>query len=163
MKRITYISLFTLLVVFSSSCSGYLDKYPIDKPASSTFLKSEVELDLAVVGAYQRLWNGYGGYSLPFEIMLDCTTDIAWERADASWQELGNGKVDPNNWVVGNVWTSMYDGIQRCNFIIQHVNRIENITNQTRVDQNVAQARFLRAYWYHHLIEMFGDVPLVTT
>ena len=63
MKRITYISLFTLLVVFSSSCSGYLDKYPIDKPASSTFLKSEVELDLAVVGAYQRLWNGYGGYS----------------------------------------------------------------------------------------------------
>ena len=163
MKRITYISLFTLLVVFSSSCSGYLDKYPIDKPASSTFLKSEVELDLAVVGAYQRLWNGYGGYSLPFEIMLDCTTDIAWERADASWQELGNGKVDPNNWVVGNVWTSMYDGVQRCNFIIQNVNRIENITNQTRVDQNVAQARFLRAYWYHHLIEMFGDVPLVTT
>lgn len=93
MKRITYISLFTLLVVFSSSCSGYLDKYPIDKPASSTFLKSEVELDLAVVGAYQRLWNGYGGYSLPFEIMLDCTTDIAWERADASWQELGMVKL----------------------------------------------------------------------
>lgn len=162
MRHIIYISLFTILILLGS-CGDYLDKYPIDKPASSTFLKSEVELELAVVGAYQRLWNGYGGYSLPFEIMLDCTTDIAWERADAQWQELGNGKVDPNNWVVGNIWTSMYDGIQRCNFIIQNVDRIENITNQTRVDQNVAQARFLRAYWYHHLIEMFGDVPLVTT
>jgi len=163
MKRIIYISLFTGLIGFSSSCSDYLEKYPIDKPGSSTFLKSEVELDLAVVGAYQRLWNGYGGYSLPFEIMLDCTTDIAWERADASWQALGNGKVDPNNWVIGNVWTSMYDGIQRCNFIIENVDRIENITNQMRVDHSVAQARFLRAYWYHHLIEMFGGVPLVTT
>lgn len=163
MKHITYISLFAILIVFLSACGDYLEKYPIDKPGSSTFLKTEVELDMAVVGAYQRLWNGYGGYSLPFEIMLDCTTDIAWERADASWQALGNGKVDPNNWVLENMWTSMYDGIQRCNFIIENVDRIENVTNQTRVDQSVAQARFLRAYWYHHLIEMFGGVPLVTT
>ncbi|GAB1415427.1 RagB/SusD family nutrient uptake outer membrane protein [Paludibacter sp.] len=163
MKKNKLIILLLLIIGFSSCSDDYLTKYPIDKPASSTFLKSEVELEMAVVGAYQRLWAGHGGYSLPFEIMLDCTTDIAWERADASWQELGNGKVDPNNWVLGNMWTTMYEGIQRCNFIIQNVDRIEEIKDQKRVDQNVAQARFLRAYWYHHLIEMFGDVPLVTT
>lgn len=163
MKKNKLIILLLPVIIGLGSCADYLDKYPIDKPASSTFLKSEAELELAVVGAYQRLWAGHGGYSLPFEVMLDCTTDIAWERADASWQELGNGKVDPNNWVLGNMWTCMYEGIQRCNFIIQNVDRIENIVDQERVGQNVAQARFLRAYWYHHLIEMFGAVPLVTT
>ncbi len=162
-KFIVILSMLILVIGLNSCSEDYLTKYPIDKPASSTFLKSEAELELAVVGVYQRLWAGHGGYSLPFEIMLDCTTDIAWERADAQWQELGNGKVDPNNWVLGNMWTTMYDGIQRCNFIIQNVNRLENIKDQERVDQNIAQARFLRAYWYHHLIEMFGDVPLVTT
>src|SRR5690606_28715553 len=41
--------------------------------------------------------------------------------------------------------------------------RIENITEQAKMDRNLAEARFLRAYWYHHLVSLYGDVPLVTT
>ena len=165
MKRFFFkhISL-TLLVILVVSCQDdYLNKYPIDKPSSSTFLQTETELEMAVNGAYRNLWSSGFNYSMPFEAMLDCTSDIGWERADAPWQELGNGKVDPNNSYNLTIWTTLFRGIERCNFVIENASRIENITNQERVDQNVAQARFLRAYWYHHLVEMYGDVPLVTT
>jgi hypothetical protein len=116
---------------------------------------------MAVVGAYRVLWSPFG-YEMPLETMLDMTTDIGWERAEAPWQELGNGKVDANNPINRTIWTNCYTGIQRCNTVIANVGSLQNITNQQRVDRNVAEARFLRAYWYHHLVSLYGDVPLVT-
>lgn len=165
MKKVFFKNIFlALLVTLAVSCQDdYLNKFPIDKPASSTFLQTETELEMAVNGAYRNLWSeGLGGYNMPFESMLDCATDIGWERSVVSWQELGNGKVDPNNEVVKRIWEICYTGIQRCNYIIKNTSRIENVTDKNKVNRNVAEVRFLRAYWYHHLVEMFGDVPLVT-
>ncbi len=154
-----------ITAVLLSCDENYLDKYPIDKPSSSTFLKTETELEMAVVGAYRNLWfnNSGFGYSMALETMLDCTSDIGWERGEATWQELGNGKMDANNSVNRVIWTNCYIGIQRCNMITQNVSRIENVTDQAKVDRNVAEARFLRAYWYNHLVQLYGNVPLVTT
>src|SRR5690606_31340924 len=79
-------------VVFASiaiACDDGLDKFPVDKPSSSTFLQTERELEMAVVGAYANLWSGHS-YDMTIETILDVTTDIGWERAEAPWQELGN-------------------------------------------------------------------------
>lgn len=162
MKKLINKMIFT--VVFASiaiACDDGLDKFPVDKPSSSTFLQTERELEMAVVGAYANLWSGHS-YDMTIETILDVTTDIGWERAEAPWQELGNGKVDPNNTIGRAIWTNCYTGIQRCNTVLANVSRIENITDQAKVDRNVAEARFLRAYWYHHLVGLYGDVPLVT-
>lgn len=149
-------------VALLTACDDGLEKFPIDSPSTSTFLRNETELDLAVVGAYRNFWRGFT-YEMPLETMLDMTTDIGWERADAAWQELGNGKVDANNGIIRGIWTNCFTGIQRCNVVLANVSRLENITNQAKVDRNIAEARFLRAYWYHQLAGLFGDVPLVTT
>lgn len=164
MKKIIFKRIFlVLLIVIAVSCQDdYLNKYPIDKPSSSTFLQTETELEMAVNGAYRNLWTGYN-YNMPIEALLDCFSDIGWERALAPYQELGNGKLDANNSMNYDAWVSFYRGIERCNFLIENSSRIVDITNQARVNQNIAEARFLRAYWYHHLVEMYGDVPLVTT
>lgn len=164
MKKIIFKRIFlVLLIVITVSCQDdYLNKYPIDTPSSSTFLQTDAELEMAVNGAYRNLWSGYN-YNMSIEAMLDCVSDIGWDRAEAPWQELGNGKLDANNSINLTAWISFYRGIERCNFLIENSSRIKEITNQARVNQNIAEARFLRAYWYHHLVEMYGDVPLVTT
>ncbi|HEY8510896.1 MAG TPA: RagB/SusD family nutrient uptake outer membrane protein [Cyclobacteriaceae bacterium] len=151
-----------ILAMIGIACDDGLEKFPVDKPSSSTFLKTERELEMAVVGAYANLWSGYS-YDMTIETILDVTSDIGWERAEAPWQELGNGKVDPNNTISREIWTNSYTGIQRCNTVLANASRIENITDQAKMDRNLAEARFLRAYWYHHLVSLYGDVPLVTT
>lgn len=159
LKKNIYPVLLTIALLVS--CDDGLEKFPIDRPSTSTFLRTETEFDLAVVGAYRNFWSGFN-YEIPLENMLDMTTDIGWERAEAAWQELGNGKVDANNGIIRGIWTNCYVGIQRCNVVLANVSRIENATNQAKVDRNIAEARFLRAYWYHQLAGLFGDVPLVT-
>src|SRR5690606_14130836 len=151
-----------ILAMIGIACDDGLERFPVDKPSSSTFLKTERELEMAVVGAYANLWSGYS-YDMTIETILDLTSDIGWERAEAPWQELGNGKVDPNNTISREIWTNSYTGIQRCNTVLANASRIENITDQAKMDRNLAEARFLRAYWYHHLVSLYGDVPLVTT
>jgi len=50
----------------------------------------------------------------------------------------------------------MYTGVNRANYIMEFQNNIE-FPNKTSV---LAQARFLRAFYYFELVKWFGDVPL---
>lgn len=154
-----YIFICSLVIV---SCSkDYLIKEPIDRPSVASFLKTEQELELSINGAYEKLWYSVD-YNLPVEIHLDLASDIGYSRALTNFQFLGNGSVDASNPIILSMWRHYYTGIQRANYILDNVSKIEGIRNQSRVDQILAEAKFLRAYFYYHLTEMFGDVPLVT-
>ena len=50
-----------------------------------------------------------------------------------------------------------YAGITRCNFITENKDKIDFDGKNVII----AQARFLRAYYYFELIKFFGDVPLI--
>lgn len=57
------------------------------------------------------------------------------------------------------IWNEFYRGINLTNSVIDRVAEVEGIssTQQTRW---TAEARFLRAYYYHILLQHFGDVHL---
>ncbi|MBX3239080.1 MAG: RagB/SusD family nutrient uptake outer membrane protein [Chitinophagaceae bacterium] len=147
--------------LFMSCDKDYLNKEPIDRPSVASFLKTEGELELAINGAYNKLWYAVD-YDLPVEVHLDLASDIGYSRALTNFQFLGNGSVDASNPIILNLWRHYYTGIQRANYILDNVSGISEVKNQARVDQIIAEAKFLRAYLYYHLTEMFGDVPLVT-
>jgi hypothetical protein len=50
-----------------------------------------------------------------------------------------------------------YAGISRANYILEFKDNIEF----SGKDQIIAQARFLRAFYYSELVKFFGDVPLI--
>jgi hypothetical protein len=58
-----------------------------------------------------------------------------------------------------NLWTSMYSNIRICNQILESIDR-SPLTQQTR-DGMKLEARFLRAFYYFHLLRNFGGIPLV--
>ncbi|MCG6189698.1 RagB/SusD family nutrient uptake outer membrane protein [Maribellus maritimus] len=153
--------LFLIITVFTS-CNDYLTKSPIDNPSVSVFLQSESELELAVIGAYNSLWYDFN-YGLPMEQHLDLASDIGWSRAWGDFQLLGSGTLDPTNAVILEMWEHLYTGIQRCNYAIEGAANIETISDQSRIDQLLAESRVLRAYFYYQLVELFGDVPFYTT
>jgi hypothetical protein len=153
MKRIIlYISFGTILL----SCNKDLNKYPLDAPSTSTFLRTESELKAALVGCYSPLTLKFG--ENPYQLVFDMFSDIAANRdvtPDAMW---GN----PTSGYVNSIWTTMYKVIARCNFIMDNIDRIQGVSEET-LKNTTGQVRFLRAYAYALLSQFYGDVPLVTT
>ncbi len=163
MKLFKYI-LLAGLVFGQLSCSDYLEKFPLDNPSDETFLRTEAEFDMAVTGAYATLWyGGSGDVAGPFFPMLDAATDIGWDRNTSALQSLGMGIANSDNGWVSSYWSEFYRGIGRCNYILSKAEDIAKFVPEAKYKRQIAELRFLRAYYYFFLNEGFGGVPLVTT
>jgi len=161
MKRIISI-FFVCLFFLMTSCESYLDLSPVDKPSSETFLKNKEELLIAVNGCYNPLWALTDG-DVNFYIMLETLTDIGTNRlSGGTTQLISNGSVSADNsWFLTH-WKNFYSGIASCNYLIENMNRAENNTDANTYNRINAEARFLRAFYYSYLNELWGGVPLVT-
>ena len=156
-------SAFNLLsvILLFSSCTDFMNRYPLDSPSTETFYSNEEEMRMALNGCYSKLsftpWN-----VMPFELSLDMMTDIGWKRTAGSQpQIIGQGGHDANTSAFYSIWDNYYTGIGRCNRLLEGMKKGKNNINTEKYNQISAEARFIRAYCYLHLIACFGDVPLV--
>lgn len=163
MKTNTFKYFTALLFVLATTVScnkDYLELEPIDKPSDSNFLKNEQELALAVTGAYNPLW--LNTFAMPFNLWLDNITDIGWDRNNEG-NLYSKGSYDTQSLVFSQAWTNYYSGISRCNFILDNLGRGKERINATLLTRSEGEVRFLRAYYYHLLTELYGDIPLIKT
>lgn len=77
-----------------------------------------------------------------------------------SYQLFANGTYDPSNAIFGPHWSTMYASIRKCNLFLEKV--AETDFEESTKTNMIAQARFLRAYFYKSLIDWYGGVPLIT-
>lgn len=145
------------------SCQkDFLNKLPLDSPSDVTFFSNHDELTLAINGAYTGLW--WESSRVPYRMYIDATTDIAWSRGDyANVQTVQSGQFTPDAAIFSSTWTNMYKGISKCNNILQNMHRAKDVVSPDFFTQIQAQALFLRSDYYFYLVELFGDVPWVTT
>ncbi|GAA4311774.1 RagB/SusD family nutrient uptake outer membrane protein [Compostibacter hankyongensis] len=161
-KSLRYIFLFTGLAMLTQACNkDYLDKYPLSGPSDQSYFTNQDELVLAVNGLYKGI-NYAPLDGLPITMLLDNCTDIGFERNVSDLQKLGEGNQDANNSFTKGIWTKAYQVIARCNFVLDNVEKVKDKADPAIYNRSIAEARFVRAYVYQHLIAEFGDVPLVT-
>jgi len=161
MKKINiFITLLVLLLSFTA-CEDGLEKYPLDKPSDVNYLSSKAEMEMAITSCYNSLWTRLN-YEIPDFIQTDLLTDIAWDRAEPIYQSIGNGSQDIDNGLASSLWNKYYQAIGRCNFLIENISRGKDKVTPEEYNRYIAEAKFLRAYWYHKLTELFGDVPFLT-
>ncbi len=60
-----------------------------------------------------------------------------------------------------DIWNGCYDAINLCNAAIERAERAGFKTEEEK-NAKVAEARFLRAFYYFHIVEQFGGVYLQT-
>ena len=70
-------------------------------------------------------------------------------------QEIDDMIHTPINAQLRDIWSWMYGGINRANFIMEFKDK----TDFPGKEGVIAQTRFLRAYYYFELVKWFGDVP----
>ncbi|MDD4631667.1 MAG: RagB/SusD family nutrient uptake outer membrane protein [Proteiniphilum sp.] len=111
-------------------------------------------------GPYPSVWT-----NLPSEISndpLDNFTDNTTygPTGTPSYSLFDNGSYGPSNPLFNNQWRKMYQNIRQCNLFIEKVTA-SDFNDETKKGF-VAQARFLRAYFYRQLIDLHGGVPIIT-
>lgn len=155
--------LLLLLCFFSAtSCEDLLDKSPLDYPSSASFYNNEDEVNMGLFGCYRRLTDRIGlKGNRPWIIMLDNSTDVSWNRSGSPIQALGNGTASSDNASANNAWDDFYAVIARTNFLLGNIENAEGSVSADYLDQVIGEARFLRAYCYFYLTQLFGDVPLI--
>ena len=156
--------LIVLFIFFAASCSkDFLNKLPLDAPSDANFFSNKAELELAINGAYTGLW-WLGQSRVPYYLYLDAMTDIAWSRGDwAGAQTVQSGQFAPTTDIFNDVWSNMYKSISKCNNILENMDRAQDQVSDEYYKSIQAQSIFLRSYYYFYLIELYGDVPWVTT
>src|SRR5690606_22680484 len=155
--NITILSIFLIIV---SGCD--LDRFPLDRPSSETFISTPDELEAAVVGLYQPFWfDADGANWINIYPLFDVLTDIAWERGDTKFQQIGAGIHDVNNYFASMVWNRSYLAIGRCNYLLDNMYRVQDLVDESTFEAAAAQAKFIRAFWYMILTELYGDVPAI--
>jgi hypothetical protein len=164
MKKIRKILMLFIAVLGMGACNSVLDLESLTEPTDATFFSNEKELDLALTGVYNSvLWTG--GYGLPVPVNMDNgATDIGLVRGGfVGFDELGAGSHSASTGGFQSIYSHLYRGIGRANNLIQNMDRAVDVVSPSTFEEIKAQALVLRAYFYHHLIELYGDVPFTQT
>ncbi len=70
--------------------------------------------------------------------------------------------TSPNTTFTNEAWNGAYDGIGACNIAIANAQNAASFYTEAGLNAKVAEARFMRAVYYYHLVEQFGGVVLIT-
>ena len=160
MKKIKYLLLSIFAAGTVSSCS-FLDKEPY-KITPETYFQDEEQANTYLTGIYAIIGQSsfYGG-----DYMLlaggDDLTCYAGSTGRVSTSGLICNLATTSDPAVTALWFTLYNGIERANYFIEQIDQMTNISNAARA-QYKSEARFLRAFYYFHLVQNWGDVPFKT-
>lgn len=155
-KTLLSISLMVLFV----SCSTNLDTELKGQYTTETFYKTKEQAILAVNATYQiATFNSTNNLLWAFgDVASDDTVKGGNDGDQSDIGFVNNFTVNPDNGAIESFWKHYYEGIVRANNVIYYVPNIQ--MDPVLNSRIVAEAKFLRAYYYYHLVNIFGKVPL---
>lgn len=157
--------LITVIVLLFSSCKKLITVGP---PTNRLIKTAVFENDGSAISAI------YGLYSKMIQPNLQFGSDGLTIYPGLSGDELYNvirgtddeflkNSISPANSVIqNNIWASAYNDIYQCNSILEGLISSKGVTKMTK-DQLTGEAKFIRAFCYFYLVNLFGDVPLITS
>jgi len=157
------IMLFSLLIFFASSCSqNWLELDPIGEKFESNYYQSEEEIFSGLVSAYSMLqpkyYSGWTSYYFLANFPSDDAKVVGGGPGDRpEYHEIAQFRTVPTNPAVLQLWRRDYYGAYRANVVVENAN--PEASQKSR--EYIAEAKFLRAYFYFELVRFFGDVPLI--
>lgn len=161
----TIVIIATALAAIFAGCADFLDKQPIGVESSATFFKTKDQALKALTAVYDAsAWRFSQEISEWFlgDIVSDDAVKGGENAADwAELQQLKEFRANAGTTICFNRWSEFYQGIYRANLVITNVPTI--VMDADLRNRIVAEAKFLRGYFYFQLVKTFGEVPLITT
>jgi len=163
MKHISFTkySIIGVLLVAASCTKLDEKKLLYDQVIDADFYKTDKELASAVGAAYGSIY----GYMGAFFNLNEVTTDevvVPTRGADwgdgGHWVRLKTHTTNSTDSQPNGGWSSGFGGVTRCNKILAALATSKSPAAATYV----SELKCLRAIYYYWLLDLFGNVPVVT-
>ncbi len=141
-----------------TACTDLLDTAPYNKPGASSMWSTENLTDMGVAGIYSNLRNwGFVGTTQDFgHFAFDQWGYMAQCRDN---EDFLRGTITPGSDLFNKTWKRLYEGVHRANDAIVNIPVKSPVSNEKKA-RLVAEAKFLRAFHYYRLNELFRGVPV---
>jgi starch-binding outer membrane protein, SusD/RagB family len=158
MKRYLSIALMLGLALGAAACDDdFLTTIPQDVIAAEVFFQTERDFTQALNGVYREMV----GREMD-QMYFDGATDLGYSQQDWMRQHAyAMGQQDGLTGWGNRLWADMFRGISRANEVLVQLEANTALPAATKA-QIEGQARFLRGYFYHQLLWLYGPVPLFT-
>tara|TARA_R110000796_G_scaffold67449_6_gene154888 strand:- start:22259 stop:23878 length:1620 start_codon:yes stop_codon:yes gene_type:complete len=173
MRKINFKKINGLLaLLFIFGCTD-LEETTYSELSASNFYKTELELIQANLRPFTHMqawlaWSGQNGYYYHNELSADQT---AWPQKGRHAYDNGDHiRQHYHTWTeqegrLNNAWSLMWTGLGFVNTAIENIEAVDPTSigvTPERLASIVAEAKVLRAYHYMRIMDMWGNVPIVT-
>ncbi|SFF89576.1 Starch-binding associating with outer membrane [Salegentibacter agarivorans] len=153
----------TLMLTLSSCSDDFLELDPESNTTDASFFKTAAQMEQAVIGAYVPLRDLTTLEYWLFGEMRSDNTTFQYYNADRGLENrdlvdyflIPASAVDP----LETFWQKSYTGIARANTVLDYIDGISDLEEQQKKEYK-GEVRFLRAFYYYHLVQQFGGIPL---
>ena len=151
-----------VVMLFSTGCSKFLDKMPDNQLTMEMIFNDKIRTEDWMAGVYSGVPNPLWGYfkDQGFNIMGDDMT-IPAEWTPFGWRNVyayTAGDWNPSSAWNPYYWVELPKRIRSGLIFLDKVKPLPGVT-QAEVDIMKGQVRFLIAYYYSLMIELYGPIP----
>lgn len=164
MKRI-HIAILLLALTATSACNKFVDTpVPKNELPSGLAFSDDKTATASMVGLYSNMnaFNYYYANILMSYLSGMQADEMAYLSAFANYDVFKLNNLLPNSQYVQSMWADQYRFIYHANACIEGVTASANLTASVR-DQLLGEAHFMRAFLHFYLVNMYGNIPLITT
>jgi len=165
-NSLSCIILLATLTISISSCKKYLDIEPQDRVTEDAVWNNASTADLFLNDIYGYLppYRTTGWWS---ESWTDNCMNVQTWQGQA--EIVRSGSLSPSNTLFSIkrydavndwMWNENFSYIRKCNVFIEKVRQSEAFTNEYKTGR-VAEAKFLRAWFYMTTFKYFGGLPII--
>jgi starch-binding outer membrane protein, SusD/RagB family len=131
-----------------------------------------LQADQALAGVYHVCqWGNINNGHTPMVGWAEAASDDAYSGGGSPSDAVGVKLIDnmnatpniafsPNDGTYTSVWSIYFQGVARANVFLANIDKVD--ASAAYKNQTTAEAKFLRALFYFHLVRWFENVPLLT-
>lgn len=160
-----YILVSVLIIGLALSGCTKLDTPVYSNIENSNFWTTPDQVSAGIAPAYTQL---QGLCVWDYQEINGVTTDeiIIPTRGNDWYDNGGHQRMYLHTWtanddMVNSVWSTIFNGIGKCNFILDVVNGLKD--KPSNIDNINAELKVLRAYYYLLAVDVYGNVPIVNS
>lgn len=146
-----------IVICMSFSGCHILDEDPKTVLTPKGFYSTKAGIETLVNSCYARL-RSFSASTIHLLRLTEQGTDI-FESGQGGSINFDRYTISLTAGEITALWQECYIGINACNTVVSSMSAITDMPDPDKKVRE-AEARFLRAYMYYHLIMQFGDVHM---
>lgn len=151
------------MLVAATGCKKGLDQRINGSFTPDNFFTSDANAQLAVANAYKYLSFNAGANNAIW-VLGDVGSDDAIKGGNpgdqADFDAIHNFNILTTNSAVEAVWKNYYNGVFASNVVLDGLATTGHGVSDAVRTQSIAEAQFLRGYYYFILTTAYGNIPL---